>query len=144
MADRKAPAGVADVLQSRRSLLATLAGAGAVLSLPEAARAASLPTPTDPSFAAIEHHRAAFEAFGAALKADQGRDGPEVEAASEANEGAMHDFLGIEPTTPAGLLAMIEHFSQHLGYGDSSMLELGFPSLAASAAVLLPGTRGAA
>lgn len=141
MAERKASTGAADALPSRRSMFTNLAGAVAALSVPGAAVAFLEP---DPVFGAIERHRAAYEAFGAVLKADNDWNRPEADAASAANTDAEDEFLATEPTTPAGLLAMMEHCAEHLDYGDSEILEYTFPTMLQAVATFLAGAGGAA
>jgi hypothetical protein len=105
---------------TRRNILGTIAGAGAVaLTLPPA-RAAALGA--DPIYAAIERHKAASAVWDAAITirakfqdaSDESKEQADKlqEAADEAwgsCEQAAIDLINTEPTTLAGIVAAIRY-----------------------------------
>lgn len=120
---------------SRRALLlGGAAGAGVMVSvLPSLAGAAPLAAP-DPIFAAIEDHKAAWEAYeGEVWRGDTvaaraigltltDADAAILRAADKNEEAAAHAFIATVPTTPAGARAMIEHFIRHRDEFESAYL----------------------
>ena len=105
---------------SRRLFLAAGPAAAVFGAL---ALSAAIPS-VDPIFAAIERHRAAWDAFGAAgpaadniLAKQQGRvvtqsDCDALDAASEFEREAFGEMLNTSPTTLPGLRAAVEHLAE--------------------------------
>ena len=105
---------------SRRLFLAAGPAAAVFGAL---ALSAALPS-VDPIFAAIERHKAAWDAFGEAgpaadniLAKQQGRvvtqaDCDALDAASELEREVFGEMLNTSPTTLPGLRAAVEHLAE--------------------------------
>jgi len=85
---------------SRRTLLAN-APAVAVAALAGGAVTKALSAEADPVFAAIEAHKAAMAAHTAAFNTKD----------EDAEDDALEKVLTCQPTTQAGIIALLEHMS---------------------------------
>jgi hypothetical protein len=90
----------------------------------------------DPIFAAIEKHRAAFDAFEEAI--GKYSEGPKVEAASRADGRAFRALGKTVPTTAAGLLALLEHTEAYAATGDTRAPDEFMPAIAKACRRLIP------
>ena len=102
----------------RRRMLAITAGVlatGATLTGSTSAYAAK----PDPIYAAIEHHRAAWDAFATMIKTAISDDDPRIEIASDEEEEAAIAILGVTPLTIPGVIALLKHAAEHEKSGNT-------------------------
>jgi hypothetical protein len=100
----------------RRHVLAAFSATSAVLFGSAVGQSAS----PDPAYDIIDAHRAAWTAFRAAIAVDDG-DGPDVERTSLAEQDAQIAIAEAEPTTLAGVLALLRYV---LGYYEGTHADL--------------------
>jgi hypothetical protein len=94
---------------SRRSILARAPAAAAIAALPVAASDAGVPA--DPIFAVIAEHRAAQEDLYKSFAANEldTEDDPNKQRAADREDGTWLPLFVTEPTTVAGVAALLEY-----------------------------------
>jgi hypothetical protein len=111
-----------DMKPTRRAIVAGATAMPAVAALPAIAGAAQ----PDPIFAAIAAHRTAWAAVDAAAirlddeGAPQEKEEAELRPLSDVEDEAQTALIDTEPTTMAGVVALLRHLAAH----DASGLEL--------------------
>ena len=73
----------------------------------------------DPIFAAIESHRAAWDAFATMIKTAISDDDPRIDVASDAEEKAAIAILDVTPLTIPGVIALLKHAAEHEKSGNT-------------------------
>ena len=99
-------------------------GGGGLAALAAPAFAHSAP---DPVFAAIAEHARLWQSVEAACRLEKG-----VEEASDQEGKALHRLLATVPTTPAGLLAYLDHLASPMGFGEEGPSDQEFPAILAT------------